>query len=104
MAVIRVEKTQNYTVMSNHHLRNKAMSLKAKGLMSLMLSLPQELKIYLNDKEELIRTARELNTADISYERNRFSKVYPVLQKRIEDKRLYSSISTLLLEQATNKQ
>ena len=40
MAVIRVEKTQNYTVMSNHHLRNKAMSLKAKGLMSLMLSLP----------------------------------------------------------------
>ena len=40
MAVIRVEKTQNYTVMSNHHLRNKEMSLKAKGLMSLMLSLP----------------------------------------------------------------
>lgn len=40
MAVIRVEKTQNYTIMSNHHLRNKEMSLKAKGLMSLMLSLP----------------------------------------------------------------
>jgi hypothetical protein len=42
MAVIRVEKTQNYTVMSNHHLRNKKMSLKAKGLMSLMLSLPPQ--------------------------------------------------------------
>lgn len=40
MAVIRVQKTQNYTVMSNHHLRNKAISLKAKGLISLMLSLP----------------------------------------------------------------
>ena len=40
MAVIRVAKTDNYTVMSNHHLRNKEMSLKAKGLMSLMLSLP----------------------------------------------------------------
>lgn len=40
MAVIRVQKTDNYTVMSNHHLRNKEMSLKAKGLMSLMLSLP----------------------------------------------------------------
>lgn len=40
MAVIRVQKTQNYTVMSNHHLRNKSISLKAKGLMSLMLSLP----------------------------------------------------------------
>jgi hypothetical protein len=42
MAVIRVEKTQNYTVMSNHHLRNKNLSLKAKGLMSLMLSLPPD--------------------------------------------------------------
>lgn len=40
MAVIRIAKTDNYTVMSNHHLRNKEMSLKAKGLMSLMLSLP----------------------------------------------------------------
>jgi hypothetical protein len=40
MAVIRVQKTQNYTVMSNHHLRNKNISLKAKGLISLMLSLP----------------------------------------------------------------
>lgn len=40
MAVIRIQKTDNYTVMSNHHLRNKEMSLKAKGLMSLMLSLP----------------------------------------------------------------
>ena len=40
MAVIRVAKTDNYTVMSNHHLRNKELTLKAKGLMSLMLSLP----------------------------------------------------------------
>ena len=42
MAVFRVQKTQNYTVMSNHHLRNKALSLKAKGLLSLMLSLPED--------------------------------------------------------------
>ena len=40
MAVIRVQKTENYTVMSNHHLRNLKLSLKAKGLISLMLSLP----------------------------------------------------------------
>ena len=40
MAVFRVQKTQNYTIMSNHHLRNKALSLKAKGLLSLMLSTP----------------------------------------------------------------
>ncbi len=42
MAVFRVQKTQNYTIMSNHHLRNKALSLKAKGLLSLMLSLPED--------------------------------------------------------------
>lgn len=40
MAVIRVNKTEDYTVMSNNHLREKEMSLKAKGLLSLMLSLP----------------------------------------------------------------
>lgn len=38
MAVIRVEKNKNYTVMSNVHLRDKALSLKAKGLLSLILS------------------------------------------------------------------
>lgn len=40
MSVIRVEKTKNYTVMSNYHFKEKDMSLKAKGLLSLMLSLP----------------------------------------------------------------
>lgn len=42
MSVIRVEKTTNYTVMSNYHFREKEMSLKAKGLLSLMLSLPEK--------------------------------------------------------------
>ena len=41
MAVFRVEKTKDYTVMANHHLRNTELSLKAKGLLSLMLSLPE---------------------------------------------------------------
>lgn len=40
--IFRVEKNANYVVMSNHHLRNKEMSLKAKGLLSLILSLPPE--------------------------------------------------------------
>mgnify|MGYP001047002756 FL=1 len=42
MAVFRVEKTKDFTVMSNHHLRNARLSLKAKGLLSLMLSLPED--------------------------------------------------------------
>ena len=42
MAVFRVERTTGYTVMSNHHLRNKDLTLKAKGLLSQMLSLPED--------------------------------------------------------------
>lgn len=42
MAVFRIEITKDYTVMANHHLRNTALSLKAKGLLSLMLSLPDD--------------------------------------------------------------
>lgn len=42
MAVFRVEKTKDYTIMSNHHLKDRRLSLKAKGLLSMMLSLPKE--------------------------------------------------------------
>jgi hypothetical protein len=42
MSVFRVEKSKDYTVMSNYHLRDKALSLKAKGLLSQMLSLPED--------------------------------------------------------------
>lgn len=42
MSIIRVHKTANFTVMSNTHFKEKKMSLKAKGLLSLMLSLPDD--------------------------------------------------------------
>ena len=42
MAILRIKKTNNYTVMSNYHFKEKDMSLKAKGLLSLMLSLPED--------------------------------------------------------------
>jgi hypothetical protein len=64
MAVFRIEKTQNYTVMSNHHLRNAALSLKAKGLLSQMLSLPENwdytlkgLSVINRESVDAIRTA-----------------------------------------------
>ena len=41
MAVFKINKTKDYTVMSNHHLKETEMSLKAKGLLSVMLSLPE---------------------------------------------------------------
>ena len=42
MSVVRVHKNSNFTIMSNHHFKEKKMSLKAKGLLSLMLSLPED--------------------------------------------------------------
>ncbi len=71
MAVFRVEKNRGYTVMSNHHLRNKDLSLKAKGLLSQMLSLPEDwdftlkgLSLINREQIDAIRAAvRELEQA-----------------------------------------
>lgn len=48
MAVIKINKTKNYTVMSNRHFKEKKMSLKAKGLLSMMLSLPEDWDYSIN--------------------------------------------------------
>lgn len=48
MAVFKIEKQKNYTVMSNYHLRDQNLSLKAKGLLSFMLSLPEDWDYSLN--------------------------------------------------------
>ena len=71
MAVFRVERNKGYTVMSNHHLRNKELTLKAKGLLSQMLSLPEDWDYTLaglsqinREKIEAIREAiKELERA-----------------------------------------
>ena len=68
MSVIRIQKTNNYTVMSNYHFREKDMSLKAKGLLSLMLSLPEEwdysvdglVKLSKDGKDSVISAITEL--------------------------------------------
>jgi hypothetical protein len=62
-------------------------------------SLPQELQIYLGDSSELITAARALNYSEgLSYERNRFSKTYPVLVKRVEANRQIEQTKKYLLE------
>ena len=71
MSVFRVERTKDYTVMSNYHLRDKSLSLKAKGLLSQMLSLPEDWDYtlsglsYINkESKDAIRTAvKELEDA-----------------------------------------
>ncbi|MDY2686124.1 MAG: DnaD domain protein [Selenomonadaceae bacterium] len=69
--IIRIEKTKNYTVMANYHLRDKRLSFKAKGLMSFMLSLPDNwvysikgLSYFATDGKDAVRGAlKELEKA-----------------------------------------
>lgn len=71
MAVFRVERTKDYTVMSNHHLKDKRLSLKAKGLLSQMLSLPENwdytlsglASINLESKDAIRSAIKELENA-----------------------------------------
>ena len=68
MSVIRIHKTNNFTVMSNHHFKEKKLSLKAKGLLSLMLSLPDDwdynvsglVKLSKDGKDSVMSALQEL--------------------------------------------
>ena len=60
--------------------------------------LPEELKIYIGDKQELIDSAKALNYSEVTYERNRFSKLFPLLEKRVEDKKIFLEFQNLLLD------
>lgn len=100
MAVFRIEKNDNYTVMSNYHLRDKNLSLKAKGLLSFMLSLPDNwdyslsgLVSSLKEEETSIKSAlNELKTVGylaITRERNdkgTFVYIYDVYETPKSDK------------------
>jgi hypothetical protein len=61
-------------------------------------SLPQELQIYLGDKTEMLTAAKGLNYSEGSYERNRFSKTYPILIKRVEANRQIENTKRYILE------
>lgn len=80
MGVFRIEKTGNYTVMSNYHFKDKSISLKAKGLLSQMLSLPEDWDYTLSglatinkEGKDAIRSAiNELEKAGYVYRRQRY--------------------------------
>ena len=90
MAVFKVQKIQNYTIMSNHHLQNKNLSLKAKGLLSYMLSLPEDWDYSLAGLEANCKESKtSLRTALNELKKNGYliiEKMYPnqTSSKRIE--------------------
>jgi len=75
MAVFRVERTQGYTVMSNYHLRDKSLSLKAKGLLSQMLSLPEDWDYTLSGLAVINRESKDaVRSADKELEKSGYIK------------------------------
>lgn len=83
MSVIRVEKTKNYTVMSNYHFKEREMSLKAKGLLSLMLSLPDNWDYSIAG---LVAICKENETAIKSALKELQQFGYVVIEKIMPDK------------------
>lgn len=95
MAVIRVVKNKDYTVMSNYHFQDKEISLKAKGLLGLMLSLPSNWDYSVNglvaivkENKAAIQTAlkeleehKYLKRTRVQDETGRFDYVYDVYEK-----------------------
>ena len=88
MAVFRVEKNSGYTVMSNHHLRNRVLSLKAKGLLSQMLSLPEDWDYTLQGlariNRESIDAIRQAIRAQLDAAKKKQSKQLPPREKAKE--------------------
>lgn len=83
MAVFRVERTKDYTVMSNHHLRNKELTLKAKGLLSQMLSLPEDWDYTLKGLAAINRESIDaIRTAVLELEQAGY-----IVRSRVRDER-----------------
>lgn len=95
MAVFRIEKTSNYTVMSNYHFKDKNLSLKAKGLLSFMLSLPDDwnytidglVNICRENETAIKNTLNELKENEyleikkVQNEKGRFEYIYNIYEK-----------------------
>ena len=96
MLIFRINKTKNYIVISNYHLKEKGMNLKAKGLLSIMLSLPEDwdssivglAKLSADGKDSVMSGLKEfekfgyLVRSQIVYERGRFVQTaYNIYEK-----------------------
>lgn len=89
MAVFKVQKIQNYTIMSNHHLQNKNLSLKAKGLLSYMLSLPEDWDYSLAGLEANCKESKtSLRTALNELKENGYLVIEKMYPNQTESKRI----------------
>lgn len=89
MSVFRIEKSDNYTVMSNYHLRDKNLSLKAKGLLSFMLSLPDNWDYSLNGLVKVLKEEETaIKTALDELKENNYLRVDKLLPNQTKSKKI----------------
>ena len=86
MSVFRINKTNNYTVMSNFHLQDKNLSYKAKGLLSYMLSLPEDWDYSING---LVAVSKEGTKAIRNILTELKENGYLIIEKNQNDKGQY---------------
>ncbi len=96
MGVIRVNKTKNYTVLSNYHFKEKKMSLKAKGLLSLMLSLPDDWNYSVSGLVSLSKDGKDSVMSALS-ELEKFGYLYRT--KVLNEKGQFSGIEYNIFEE-----
>lgn len=108
MAVFKVEKKKNYTIMSNHHLQNKNISLKAKGLLSYMLSLPSDWDYSLAGLESNLKESKtSLRNTLTELKENGYlviTKLYPNKTKSKKIEYVYNIYEEPTLEPSIQKQ
>ena len=96
MSVIRVNKTKNYTVLSNYHFKEKKMSLKSKGLLSLMLSLPDDWNYSISGLVALSKDGKDSVMSALS-ELEKFGYLQRV--QKVNDKGQFAGIEYNIYEQ-----
>jgi len=96
MSVIRVNKTKNYTVLSNYHFKEKKMSLKAKGLLSLMLSLPDSWNYTIAGLCSLSKDGKDSVMSGLA-ELEKFG--YLIRSQKVNEKGQFSGIEYNIFEQ-----
>lgn len=95
MAVFRVEKSSNYTVMANYHLDDRSLSLKARGLLSTMLRLPDDWDYSIDGLSKLCRDGRDaIQTALQELEAAGY-----ITRRRVRDKGAFSGMEYIVHEQ-----
>lgn len=96
MSVVRVQKTANFTVMSNYHFKEKKMSLKAKGLLSLMLSLPDDWDYSISGLVKLSKDGKDSVMSALG-ELEKFG--YLVRERTVDEKGRFSGIEYNIFEE-----